>query len=117
MRVINPDGVVSDLFPLDVDPAPLPVLSGLSPTDSLLGQTVTLEVFGFDFFGTPEIRMAPESSPEEPLDPLPIDSVDSRRLVTAPFALDPSVFSEQPYHIWVTNPDGASSNRLRFIVL
>jgi len=117
LRVVNPDGTESNLHAVDVAAAPEPTLTGVNPSEGMRGDAVTLEVFGFDMFGTPTLSMAHEATPDEPLPPVPLDTVDPRRVVTAPFVLDPERFTFGPHHLWITNPDGSSSNRLRFVVL
>lgn len=117
LKVVNPDGLESELYPVDVAPAPEPTLSGVSPTEGMIGDALTLEVFGNDMYGTPTLWLAHQTTPDEPMPSIPLATVDPRRVVTTSFVLDPELYASGPHHLWVTNPDGSSSNRLRFLVL
>ncbi len=119
--VRNPDGVESGYFPFDVDPAPPPVLTNLSPREALQGSEVTIEVFGFDMVRPVTLLMAPEPPAGEPvgapLPPIEVARFDPSRLVTEPFALVPPAFEPGRYLLWVVNPGETVSNYLLFTVL
>jgi len=121
MRVTNPDGVESEYFSINFEPAPPPTLTNLSPVEAPLRSDVAIELFGYDIFGLPTLLMAPEPAPGdpvgEPLPPVPLDLVDPHRVVTVTFTLSSPPFEPRPYLVWITNPDGSLSNRLRFQVL
>jgi hypothetical protein len=114
-RVRNPDGTASEGFAFDIGEAPTPALTGVTPADARVGQPVQWSLQGANFFGMPTVHLAPLADSDSPLLEVGTTRVTPHLIETAPVAL-PENLVEGSYLLWVVNPDGQGSNRMRFVI-
>ncbi|MGJ5817325.1 hypothetical protein [Paludibaculum fermentans] len=118
LRIANPDGSLSNLYTITVDPAPgSPVISSIAPTPvraAVAGQTLSINGGGF----LPGLKVhVTAHDPAGPATTFDIDPAQIQFVSSTGFVITASFAKPWTYDLQVDNPDGTQSNIFSFAVL